>query len=123
MKSPDDRYRVVKRDFQEVRMGSPLFGQIEIQGSNFGLVDGEFAEQFAFSDDSRFLAAAALVDTRLGPHMQVIVFDLAHGSRTSVFDHHGLIHDIQWESDGALSLVTWTHLDGEKYLPRIWHPR
>jgi hypothetical protein len=121
--SPDGGYKIVKFDFEEVRMGCPLFGKIEIQGSNFGLVDGVFAEQFAFSNDSSFLAAAALVDTRLGPHMQVIVFDLVHGSRTSVFDHHGLIHDIQWESDGALSLVTWNHIDGVKNLSHIWHPR
>jgi WD40 repeat protein len=119
--SPDGRYKVVKWDFQEIRMGSPLFGRIEIQGSNCGLVDGEFAEQFAFSNDSRFLAAAKLGDTRLGPHIQVIVFDLAQGSRTSVFDHYGLIHDIQWEPDGYLSIATWTHLDGEKHLSRIWN--
>ena len=112
MKSPDGRYEAVRHQMQEIRMGSPHFGQLEIVGSSFGTVDGEFAEPIAFSDDSRFLAAAELVGAS-APSGRVVVFELARGAQRIVLSFRGLLQKIGWEPDGTLVVTTWSKNGGE----------
>jgi hypothetical protein len=121
MKSPDGRFEVLKHNYDEVRMGSPLFGQIEIRGSTFGILPGEFAEPLAFSPDSRFLAAAELAGTNPGPAGRVVVFDFQRGVSIIVHSFTGLARGFTWEPDGVLSVTIWNHLAGED-TRRIWSP-
>lgn len=121
MKSPDGRFEVFQHNYGEIRMGSPLFGQLEIRGSKFGIVAGEFAEPVAFSPDSRFLAAAELSATGSGPAGRVVVFDFQRGISIVVFCFTGLARRLAWEQDGILTVTTWSHLGGED-TRRVWKP-
>ena len=121
MKSSDNRFEVVQHNYDEIRMGSPLFGQLEIRGSSFGILPGEFAEPVAFSPDSRFLAAAELVTTIPGPAGRVVVFDFQRGVPIIVHSFTGLARRFSWEPDGALTATTWSHLAGED-TRRVWSP-
>ena len=119
--SPDGRFEVVQHNYEEIRMGSPLFGQLEIRGSSFGTVSGQFAEPVAFSSDSRFLAAAELVATTPGPAGRVVVFDFQRGVPIIVYSFTGLARHFRWEPDGILTATTWSHLAGED-TRRVWSP-
>ena len=121
MKSPDGRFEVIKHDYQEVRMGSPLFGRLEILGSRFGTLAGEFAEPVSFSPDSRFLAAAELVSTSSNPVGRVVVLDFDRGILVIVHSFTGLARRFNWESDGSLAVTIWSHL-GSEDTRRIWSP-
>jgi hypothetical protein len=121
MKSPDGRFEVIQHNYSEVRMGSPLFGCIEIRGSSFGTVPGEFAEPVAFSPDSRFLAAAKLVATIPDPAGRVVVFDFERAVPIIVFAFTGLATRLAWDPDGALAVTTWSLLGGEE-TRRVWSP-
>src|SRR5258708_8227042 len=100
MKSPDGRFEVIQHNYGEVRMGSPLFGRIEIRGSSFGTVPGEFAEPVAFSPDSRFLASAELVTTIPNPEGRVVVFDFERGVPIIVFASTRLASRFTCDPDG-----------------------
>jgi len=119
--SPDGRFEVVQQNYQEIRMGSPLFGQLEIRGSTFGTVPGQFAEPLAFSPDSRFLAAAELVVTTPDPAGRVVVFDFQRGVPIIVHSFSGLARRFTWGPDSVLTVTTWSHLAGED-IRRIWLP-
>ena len=121
MKSPDGRFEVLQHNYDEIRMGSPLFGQLEILGSSFATVSGQFAEPVAFSPDSRFLAAAELVSTTPNPAGRVVVFDFHRGVPIIVFAFTGLARRFTWEPEGVLTVTTWTHLGGED-TRRVWSP-
>jgi hypothetical protein len=114
MKSPDNRYEVVTHDYGEIRMGSPEFGRIKIRGVDLN-TEGQFGTAIAFSADSRFLAAAELVETLPEPHTRVVVFNLERRKRIVVHDQKpGLIRRFKWSSDGLLSFVVWSHMGGER---------
>ena len=102
-------------------MGSPLFGQLEIRGSTFGTLSGEFAEPVAFSADSRFLAAAELVPTTPEPKGRVLVYDFERRVSIIVHAFTGLARRFTWEAEGSLSVTTWSRLGGEESR-RIWSP-
>jgi hypothetical protein len=121
MKSPDGRFEVVQHQYDDIRMGSPLFGQLQIQGSSFGTMPGQFAEPVAFSPDSRFLAAAELVPTTPGPAGRVVVFDFQRGVPIIVHSFTGLARRFRWEPDDTLTATTWSHLAGED-TRRVWSP-
>jgi hypothetical protein len=115
MKSPNGQYEVVKHDFGEVRMGSPLFGRIEIHGASFDMGNKEFGEPMAFSPDSRFLVTEQLFSTVPDPHTRAVVFDFEQKRQIIVHDQNpGLLRRFTWSSDGLLTIVSWTHLVGER---------
>ncbi len=126
MKSPDGRRTVVKRDYNEVRMGGTLIGRIHVEGGHAKTGDRDFGEAMAFSPDSRYLAVGEIVgETRDGgPHSRVVVFDLEYDKEHVVHDEYGgLIHDVSWSFDGDLSVVTWRHPEGETEHRDIWRAR
>jgi len=103
MKSPNGQYNVILHNYGEVRMGSPSFGRIEIQGSSFNTNNQEFGEPMAFSPDSRFLAAEQLVNTMPGPHTRAIVFDFEKKRQIIVHNQNpGLLRRFSWSADGLL---------------------
>jgi hypothetical protein len=114
LKSPDGRFEAIQRKFDEVRMGSPQFAHLEIRGSSFGSVPGQFAEPIAFSPDSRFLAAAELGDTTPDPQGRVVVFDFERERQIMVHAFTGFATAFSWLDDGTLSVATWRHLHGEQ---------
>ena len=115
MKSPNGQYEVVKHDFGEVRMGSPLFGRIEIHGASFDMGSKEFGEPMAFSPDSRFLVTEQLFSTVPDPHTRAVVFDFEQKRQIIVHDQNpGLLRRFTWSSDVLLTIVSWTHLVGER---------
>ncbi|HXI71091.1 MAG TPA: hypothetical protein VNN22_12115 [Verrucomicrobiae bacterium] len=114
MKSPNGQYEVVMHDFGELRMGSPLFGRIEIRGAPFDTGDQEFGEPMAFSPDSRFLATVLLVSTVPDPHTRAVVFDFELKRQIIVHDQNpGLLRRLTWSPDGLLTVVSWTLAVGE----------
>jgi len=115
MKSPNGKYEVVARNFGEVHMGSPLFGHIEIRGASFNTGEQEFGEPMAFSPDSRFLATEQLVGTDPDPHTRAIVFDFDKERQIIIHDQNpGLLRRFIWSSEGKLTIVSWSHLAGER---------
>jgi hypothetical protein len=115
MTSPDSQYEVVKHDYGEVRMGSPAFGRIEIRGASFDTSGQEFGEPMAFSPDSRFLATELLVGTTPDPHTRAVVFDFKRRRQIIVHDQHpGFVRRFAWSPDGLLTIVSWSHLAGER---------
>jgi hypothetical protein len=106
----------------EVRMGSPLFGSIEVRGLKRRFDGRQFSEAMAFSLDSRFFAIAELVDCgRDGPTSRVVVLDLpANREFVATPSAPGLIRTVTWNRDGALSIVHWQHPYGETTL--TWSP-
>ena len=120
LKSPDGRYEAIQRHFDEIRMGSPQFAQLEIRGSIFGVVPGLFAEPVAFSPDSRFLATAEFAGTS-DPCGRVVVFDFERQRRIMVYAFTGFARAFAWQPDGALVLTWWRHLHGEQSLG-VWRP-
>lgn len=123
MKSPDGRRSVVKRDYNETRMGGPLFGQVQVDGGRAKTGKRDFGEAMAFSPDSRYLAIGELVgETRDGdPHSRVVVFDLDLEKEYAVHDEiGGLIQEVSWNVHGDLSVTAWRHPDGEIEHRDIW---
>ena len=123
MKSPDGRRTIVKRDYNEVHMGGPLMGRIHVEGGRAKTGDREFAEAMAFSHDSRYLAIGEFVGKTRdgGPHSRVVVFDLELDKEHVVHEEYGgLIHEVSWNFDGDLSVVTWRHPEGETEHRDIW---
>ena len=96
-------------------MGSPEFGRIEIRGASFDTSGKEFGVPMAFSSDSRFLATEQLVDTVPAPHTRVVIFDFERRRQILVHDQNpGFIRSFSWSPSGLLTIVTWSHLDGER---------
>lgn len=123
MKSPDGRRTVIKHDYTEVSMGGPLIGSIRIDGGRAKTRNREFGEAMAFSPDSRYLAISEILgETRDGgPHSRVVVFDLELEKEYVVHDEYGgLIHDVSWNVEGDLSVVSWRHPHGETEHRDIW---
>jgi hypothetical protein len=115
MKSPNGQYEVVQQDYGEVRMGSPLFGRIEIRGASINTSGQEFGEPMAFSPDSRFLAAEQLVGTNPNPHTRAVVFDIERRCQIIVHDQNpGFVRRFSWSLEGLLTITTWSHLAGER---------
>jgi hypothetical protein len=115
MTSPNSQYEVVKHDYGEVRMGSPEFGRIEIRGAPFDTSGQEFGVPMAFSPDSRFLATEQLVGTAPDPNTRAVVFDFERRRQIIVHDQHpGFVRRFTWSPDGLLTIVTWSHLAGER---------
>ena len=115
MKSPNGKYEVALNDYGEIRMGSPEFGRIEIRGASFDTSAKEFGVPMAFSFDSRFLATEELVGTVPGPHTRVLVFDFERQRQIFVHDQNsGFVRRLSWSPDGLLTIVTWSHLSGER---------
>lgn len=114
MKSPDGKYAVMQINYNEVRMGTPLYGTIKIQGATID-TSGEFGEPMAFSEDSRFLAVEELVDASQGPHTHAVVFDLERKRRIIVHvQNPGVIKRFSWSMDGLLTIIAWSHMGGER---------
>ena len=87
MNSPDGQREVATSNYFEVRMGSPLFGSIEVRGGLAATAGRLFGEAMSFSADSRFLAIEEYLSTSgTGPHTRVVVFDLAAGTDVVVHD-------------------------------------
>jgi hypothetical protein len=126
MKSPDGRRSVIKHDYNEVRMGGPLIGTIHVDGGRAKTRNREFGEAMAFSPDSRYLAIGEILgETPDGcPHSQVVVFDLEFEKEYVVHDEYGgLIHEVSWNVQGELSVVSWRHPQGETEHRDIWRAK
>jgi len=120
MKSPDGSIEVLRGELAEVRMGSPLFGSIDIPAMPFRLGGRAFGEATAFSPDSRFFAIAELVEAaRSGPISRVIVFDFKQKrERVAKQADAGLIKSVEWSSPRELKIVHWVHVFGDQ--TEVW---
>jgi hypothetical protein len=123
MRSPNGAREVVKSGYGEIRMGSPLFGQLVVLGGVANTQGRTFGEAVAFSSSSRFLAVEELMDTTRGPRTRAVVFDLEDGVEGVVHDQDlGFIQAFEWEADGTLTVTTWSHRDGRAVHRAMWRP-
>ncbi|HEY1174048.1 MAG TPA: hypothetical protein VGH19_21965 [Verrucomicrobiae bacterium] len=114
MKSPNGKYEVVPSGYNEVRMGTPLYGSVKVLGTSMDTA-GEFGEVMAFSADSRFLAVEELVDSSQGPNTHAVVFDLERKRKIIVHvQNPGIIKRLAWSAEGLLTIVTWSNMGGER---------
>ncbi|WP_157772447.1 hypothetical protein [Lacunisphaera limnophila] len=122
MKSPNGKFETVCTNYGEVRMGSPLFGSIEIRGLKRQFEERLFGEAMAFSPDSRYFAISELVDGgRNGPVSRVVVVELRQGYEyIATPSSPGLIRSVAWKPEDKLSIVHWQHPYGETNLS--WSP-
>jgi hypothetical protein len=122
MKSPDGRREVVKSAYDEMRMGSPLFGCIEVLGGVAATVDRTFGEAMSFDAASRLLAIEEFLGApRNSPHTRAVVFDLDAGTEAVVHDQNpGFVKKLIWEPDGSLTIVAWSHLTGDAVHRSAW---
>ncbi len=114
MKSPNGKYRVEKRDFMEVRMGSGMFGKVIVHGSSVNLSSRTFGEHMAFSPDSSMLALQQMkIDRKSGvPITNLIVVDLRGGHAKSIARlHGGFLSPIRWENKSKLIYESWAYED------------
>jgi hypothetical protein len=116
MKSPNGLREVIRSDYSEIRMGSPLFGQLTVRGGEAITGDLLYGEAMAFSVDSRYLAVSQLVvaPSITEPHTRVMVFDLDLGASTAVHDQNpGFIKSLGWSPDGTLTIHAWSRAAGD----------
>jgi hypothetical protein len=111
MKSPDNKYEVQKIDYNEVRMGSPLFGSLKVKGSPVNLKGRLFGEPMCISPDSKYLAVQELNIGKDGsPNTKLVLIDLAIGNEITV--RHlsgGFINPLSWESNERLEFESVIH--------------
>jgi uncharacterized protein len=121
--SADGRRAVVKSNYREIRIGAPSFGEIAVTGGQAATSGRVFGEAMAFSDDSRYLGLAeyaGLTDDG-GLHTRVVVFDLDEGTEFLAFDQPGgLIEDVRWAPDGALSVSARSPSAGPTEAESVW---
>jgi len=104
MKSPDGRYEVKKSRYTEVRMGSPEFGKLTIEGCSVNLRGRRFGHPVCFSPDSRYLAIQELKITPEGaPDTRLLLIDLAAGRQKTIGRlSGGFLTPIAWTDDVTL---------------------
>jgi hypothetical protein len=106
---------VVCSDYGEIRMGSPVFGRIEIVGSKFRPEGRSFGDAMSFSPDSRFLAISELIDASQ-PSSRVVVFDLKKKIERIVFSREpSLIRKIDWPSRDEVRIHSWSLPGGDEH--------
>ncbi len=114
MKSPDGKYQVEQINYNEVRMGTPLYGSIKISGLTMD-TSGQYGQAMAFSPDSRFLAVEELVDTSQGPHTHAVVFDFSRKRKIIVHvQNPGIIRRFSWSPTNLLTTFAWSVASGER---------
>ena len=85
MRSPDNKYEVQKIDYNEVRMGSPLFGSLKLKGSPVDLNERLFGEPMCISSDSKYLAVQELIIGQgNSPNTKLVVINLETGKEITV---------------------------------------
>ena len=115
MKSPDGKYEVLLGEYSEIRMGSPEFGEIIIQGASFKLAGRQFGRAMVFSHDSRFLAVEELVDGTDDLHTRALVFDLEQNRQIIVpSPSSGFVKKFAWSEEGWLNITAWSRQTGER---------
>jgi hypothetical protein len=110
------RHRAKVKDPLEMRMGSPQYGQLILDGEPVPRArDIEF-ESLVWSDDRRLLAGQELVSWQNQPKTRVVVFDADRRVRLATSPAvRGLCSPIRFEDD-ALVYRHWDHRGGDREL-------
>ncbi len=118
MRSPNGKFEVFKINYTEVRMGSPLFGSLDIIGSPVKLGERWFGEPMCFSPDSKYLAIQELYSSKDGgPNTKLILIELETGKEIFVKRlKGGFLNPVKWETDGLTFIQ-------KKYQNFKWHSK
>jgi hypothetical protein len=99
------------RDPLEMRMGSPQYGELVLDGEPFAKEIEH--ESLTWSDDRRFLAAQQLVSWGKGPRTRIVVIDVERRAElVTTADAAGLCQPVRFEDD-TLVYRHWHHERGE----------
>ncbi len=115
MKSPDNKFEIQKIDYIEIRMGSPLFGQLEIIGSPIDLKERSFGEPMCFSPDSKYLAVQELL-SGITPITKLLLIELETGREIKVRQlSRGFLNPVYWTNNSELQFESVTYsINGSK---------
>lgn len=112
----DRRHEAFVKDPHELRMGSPQYGALVLDGERFRTEPCLDSQSLMWSDDGRTLAAQELVSWWDGPQTRVIVIDAESRVLLGASEaHKGLCHPVRFETD-VLIYRHWHHQDGEREL-------
>jgi hypothetical protein len=111
------------KDPREMRMGSPQYGDLVLDGETFRTEPSVESESLLWSDDERLLAGQELISWQDGPQTRVIVIDAKRRELVAASEaHYGLCNPVRFEADG-LTYRHWHHNDGERELLLNLPPR
>jgi hypothetical protein len=109
------RFRASVKAAEELRMGSPQYGRLFLDGEELADVGRIESRSLLWSDDGRRLAAQELVWSRDDPQTRVVVFDT--GSRTRIAaspPRRGFGIPVRFEADALV--YRHAHAAGEREL-------
>ncbi len=116
MKSPDGKYVVKKAHYTEIRMGSPEFGEMTVEGSSVNLRGRLFGHPVSFSPDSRYLAVQELKISGVNtPITKLLLIDLAAGKQRTIHRlEGGFLTPLSWKDDVTLEYESACYsMDGD----------
>jgi len=110
------RHDAFVKDPHELRMGSPQYGELILDGQTFQTKPSLEWESLLWSDDERLLAGQELVAWENGPQTRVVVIAVDIRELLAASEaHKGLCNPVQFEPDGLI-YRHWHHQDGETEL-------
>ena len=106
----------------ELRMGSPQYGRLLVDGQPIPDVGSVESESLVWSADGRRLAAQELTSSTDGPETRIVVIDVERHARLTVSPPAaGLCTPLRFEDD-VLFYRHWHHVRGTSEL-RLVLPR
>lgn len=115
-KVSDEQHDAFVKNPAEVRMGSPQYGVLILDGDPYRIEPRLESESLIWSDDGRTLAAQELVAWERGPQTRVVVIDAESRELLAASEAlTGLCNPVRFETD-ALVYRHWHHIDEEEEL-------
>jgi hypothetical protein len=103
-------------DPQEMRMGSPQYGSLVLDGEKISRPGSVEARSLLWSDDGRRLAVQQLVAWPDGPRTRVVVFDTERRTEIAASpSRDGIVNPLRFEP-GVLVYRHWHHRTGEQVM-------
>ena len=107
----------------EIRMGSPQYGELVLDGDAFSTRPSLASESLLWSEDERLLAGQELLSSRNGPQTRVVVIDVERRELLATSEaHYGLCDPVRFDADGLI-YRHWHHREGEQELRIDLRPR
>jgi hypothetical protein len=114
------RFRARVKDPQELRMGSPQYGRLFLDGEVLADAGSIESRSLLWSEDGRCLAAQELVSWDDAPRTRVVVFDTHRRARMAASrPRRGLGNPVRFDS-GVLIYRHWHEAAGEREMRLVF---